>query len=123
MGIYYYTFLYKGELVDDYDVPKKYMTKIPSALDNCNIYADNWVILSTSCKILTDAEVRLGMVSLKKILNLVDRDPRLKTKFGQLEDLSDLFVCQCKWDSINARGRTKLQIQHVLPCIDELILR
>jgi len=115
--VYHYTFLYKGEIVDKNEKPKKYSIPYHLSLIGCQkLYCDNFAALASMAPIIQPDEVRQEVVSLKRVLKIVEDNSKLKAEWGTHRDNSDIFICQGFWNT--SGEKTRLVIEHNLPCHD-----
>jgi hypothetical protein len=120
MGVYYYTFLYKGEIVDNDEEPEKYKKECAEGgnlFKDSKLYCDNFVTLASLDPIIEKHEIERGYVSLKEVLALVEKNPKLKGKWGVVEDNSDIFICQGSWWTLEPSDHS-LKMEYNLPCYD-----
>src|SRR6476619_2921019 len=97
MELYYYTFLYKGEIVKDGVYPKKYTQEasyVSSGGDTIplvghKLYCDNYVILTTMDPIIEEHELEQGYVSLQEVLDWVKESSRKRKAWGTIKDADD----------------------------------
>ena len=119
MGVFSYTFVYKGEIVKKGEKPVKYFTKVESSLEEHTLYCDGYAVLDTMYPMISDDDLKRGYVDLKKILNLIKDSPELRKEWGSIENKSDIYICECIWFSMDlAKDKMPLSIQCILPCKD-----
>ena len=120
MGIYYYTFLYKGELVKSGEQSRKYAKHESDtvALVGHTLYYTNFVELANIDPIIESHERAQGYVDLKEVLALVEKTPKLKEAWGTIEDTDDIFICQCEWSTISSDDIDLLYLNYNLPCLN-----
>ena len=82
MGVFSYTFVYKGEIVKKGETPVKYFTKVESSLEGHTLYCDGYAVLDTMYPMISDDDLKQGYVDLKKILNLIEDSPELRKEWG-----------------------------------------
>src|SRR4029078_9453436 len=106
MGLFYYTFLYKREIIrvaDDFKEGENDKSKYAKAdgpiLNGYVLYCDNSVVLNEAKKIVTDDEIANGYISLPKLIEFLDDEPALKEEWGTPEDNDDIYICECTWNS------------------------
>ena len=115
MGKYFVTILYKGII----STPCSYNSYKNEYILNKNkkIYHDNFVVLANIDPIIEQHEIFQGFVRWSEIENLLNNNPTLKEKFGEIDGNQDIFICQASFWTLD--NDNSLEVEHNLPCISD----
>ena len=116
MGQYFFTFVYRGELIDIDKVPIKKWSKSKIINKTKKLYYDNYVNVGSIDTIIEKHEINQGYVNLSEILNLINKNEEIKNEFGKIVDDDFIFICQGEWWSLD--DDHSLSINYNLPCIN-----
>lgn len=91
MGLYYYTFAFKDEILDRDEPPKKYPNgKKYNTICQKTIYYDNFVSLG---------------------------NPKRKAEWGTIANNDDIYICEGMWSTLEP-GDDSISLQKILLCHD-----
>lgn len=119
MGQYFNTFVYKGELVDNGKIPNKKWCNSMKINKTKTLYYDNYVNIGSIDQIIEKHEIDQGFVSLTEILNLINKNEKMKNEFGKVVDDDYIFICQAEWWTLD--DDHSLSINYNLPCVNIIL--